>query len=155
MASVEIKGETIKSAVAKRVIEAMPSLKVYKEPQQQANKGSQAAPKEAFFVIQRRIEQDEEIKGFFSRRYLMQVRFEQPPNAKRQLERAAEVADILLDALRTISLDDAMVRGDDISYEIVDGVLLIYVTYAIRIREAKDTTPMGSIETDSKVKEVL
>lgn len=54
----------------------------------------------------------------------------------------------LFDFLELLPLTDSSVllRGEDIEWNIDDGVLHFFVTYKIRIRKLKDVPKMGSIE---------
>jgi hypothetical protein len=151
VANIEVTGELIKGSVARRIIEVIPEAagRVYKEGQNQNVSGA------AFYIVQRRINQNEQIKAIISREYEMIIRYEPDINSQTQLESCALIGTILLDALRTIDPgNNVVIRGDDMSFQIVDNVGLIYVTYPIRIKFEPDTlNPMENLEIIKEVSE--
>jgi hypothetical protein len=149
MANVEITGEVIKSAIARRIIEAVPGAagRVYKEPQNQNITG------DAFYITQRRISQSQQVFGLLSRRYEMIVRYEPEEAAARKLEKCDEVGNLLLFGLRSIdSGNGVLIHGSDMSHEVIDGTALIYVTYPIRVKaEPESMNPMNEITINKEV----
>lgn len=150
MAKVEVTGELIKSAIAKRVLEVVPDAagKVYKETQQQ-NIGSA----DGFYIVQRSVRQFDLVKPMVRREYDMILRYEPDINSQTALEKCALMGNILMFALRVIYDGNGVaIHGNSLSMEIVDNALLIYVTYHIRIKMEKDD--FNPMETLDIIKEV-
>lgn len=141
-----ITGETIKSAVAIRIknyfaFEGMPQPKIYKE------KLVQRMAKPCFFIWVMDVSQEKTGANTFSRNYQINIRFHLPENTDKEYEVFAEVGNKLLEILATIDLeivDDVLgnvlkpVRGKQMSFNIQDGVLQLFVTYAIRAKQFTD-----------------
>jgi hypothetical protein len=130
MPDVEITSEMIKSAVSRRLIEAVPAAagRVYKEPQHQNING------DAFYIQQRRVSQSPQFMKLLTRRYEMIIRYEPDIEAGRQLEKCTDMGSLLMFELRAIDPGNGvLIRGNDMSYEIVDNVALVYVTYPVRM----------------------
>ena len=146
---VEITGEIIKSAVAAKILESIPSAagSVYKEGQYQGKAG------DAFYIVQRRVSQQWQIKQLLKRDYEMIVRYEPDINSQKKLENCSQMGNILMFALKSIdSGDGVLVHGTNMNFETVDGVALVYVTYSIRIKDVPNTlNPMKDLEINKEV----
>lgn len=63
-----------------------------------------------------------------------------------------DVGEKMFECLEVINADGFFLRGTDMKFEIVDGVLHFFVDYNTFIRKEVQKETMGSMQTDNRVK---
>lgn len=147
MAKTKVTGKVFIDAVIAAIKTIDTAATIYDEKQQQG------AVTPYYHVSEIRQEQTAQISGLVSRGSSIKIRYEPPQNAKNKYERCAETGNNLLFKMRKIPFGDVFVNGTNISYEIIDEVLLFYVTYHIRAIEEQEINLMQNLEINEGVNE--
>jgi hypothetical protein len=145
-----INGESIKSAVAKRIEYMHEQLGITK-PRMYKERTIKGMEKPCFFIWAMDVSQTNLMRGAVSRDYQMNIRYHVEGDDKRLYEKLCDMGVQLLDYLRDIYLD-LPIRGEQMSYEVTEGVLQVYVTYRIRLKKLEDKQEMNDLEINNKVK---
>ncbi len=96
-------------------------------------------------------------KLFFGKRYFRINPFciqYFPATDKKQRE-CLQVAEQMYECLEYLTIDgeDSPMRGTNLKYEVVDGVLNFFVNYDCFIYKMEQQTPMEDLETSTSIKE--
>lgn len=157
--SVEITGESVKSAIARKLAadfgSQTPAPKLYKE------QILQNLVKPYFFIWIMDVSQEKLMNRNYTLAYQMNIRYHPKDEDTATYETLSSVAIKLFETLSTIELpvltliDDVEVEqlkpvvGSQMNYSINDGVLQFYVTYNLRVM--KDRIPrviMNNLEVN-------
>lgn len=143
-----LQGDLIKSALAKKLAALFPDVTVYKEKIEQGLKYP------SFFVLQLNTSKTDDLRPFAWLDYQMNIRYR--PNKDYNSKRS-ELDQLGLDmmlGLEEIEVEGRPVRGRDISYQIVDGVLQFFINFRMRIKkEEGDGQKMLELENSAYIKE--
>lgn len=145
----EITGETIKSAIAEKLRDSFltsnPNIKIYKE------KIVQKVSTPCFFIWTMDVEQEKLMLNNYNRSYQMNVRYHiDNPSVNNVYEQLCAMGNTLLEVLERINVpivtDSASeetrpVIGKQMSFEINEGVLQLYVTYTIKAKAPLPDVP--------------
>lgn len=149
----EITGEMIKSAMARNITQNITlknktAYKIYKE------KTVQGFSKPSFFIWTMDVDQTKLMRNNYERNYMMNVRYHTKDDAPKQYEELNELGNKLLWTLSTLNVPivvldetnkeiqvDKPIKGKQMSFNIVEDVLQVYVTYTIKAKQvlAKQT----------------
>ena len=146
---VEITGETIKSAMALNIkqnitLDDGSNFRIYKETTVQGLK------KPCFFIWTLDVGQTKQMGNNYERVYQMNIRFHAQDDVDNLYERLCELGNKLLCSLARIyvpiNIDEQTVVnkpviGKQMSFNVVEDVLQVYVTYTIKIKQALEKTP--------------
>lgn len=94
-------------------------------------------------------------KLFLGKRYFRQNNFciQYFPESDKKQQECLNVAERLTECLEVVNVTaDTQIRGTNISYEIIDGVLNFFVNYNYFFYKVEDETPMESISANTNVK---
>lgn len=74
--------------------------------------------------------------------------------ADKRIAEMHAVAEQLYDCLAYVALDDGLIRGSNLRYEIIDGVLHFFIDYTIHmIRQAEEVPLMNRLEQKGDIKD--
>lgn len=94
-------------------------------------------------------------KLFLGKRYFRQNNFciQYFPESDKKQQECLNVAERLTECLEVVNVaTDTQIRGTNISYEIIDGVLNFFVNYDCFFYKVEDETSMESISANTNVK---
>lgn len=92
---------------------------------------------------------------FFAARYFRENRFcvqYFPSDPNNEREESYDKANRLFSALEEITADGDILRGTDMSFEYVDGILSFFVSYNFFVYKTREPTVMGDLKRDVKKK---
>ncbi|WP_338854784.1 phage tail terminator family protein [Clostridium perfringens] len=141
---VEIKSNTIVSAITRKLKDNFPEFNIYKDRKLQGLK------KPCFFVFNLNSEQSKFNKDIFNRESLINVRFHSD-YTRLDID---EIAFKLLDILSDIQNGELILRPiREITYEVTDGVLQMFIPYKIRVFKQSDNgVNMNTLESKGVIK---
>ncbi|HAT4309275.1 TPA: hypothetical protein I9080_003125 [Clostridium perfringens] len=141
---IEITASTIVSTITRALKDNFPEFNIYKDRKLQGLK------KPCFFVFNLNSEQSKFNKDIFNRESLINVRFHSDYN-RPDID---EVAFKLLDILSDIQNGELILRPiREITYEVTDGVLQIFIPYKIRVFKQSDNgVNMNTLESKGVIK---
>ena len=150
----EITGEIIKSAISRNIrqnitLKNSATYKIYKE------RTVQGFAKPSFFIWAIDVEQQSVSKGVYNRIYQMNIRYHTQDSTPKLNEELNELGNKLLYHLAILDvpildIDETTqkqkeitrpVKGTQMSFNIVEDVLQVYVTYTIRVKQSQTTQP--------------
>lgn len=155
----EITGETIKSAIAIKVhntfavTNGTPPITTY--PTIYKEKIIQDMNKPCFFIWIMEGGSEKRMNDNYDLTYQMNIRYHPKDHDEKAYENLSHIAIDLVEALSSIEVPilvndipvDKKVRGTQITYEIVDGVLQFYVTYKLKAFIPQTSGPaMGDLK---------
>lgn len=149
----EITGEIIKSAIARNIkqnIKLADNFKIYKE------RTVQNMSKPCFFIWEMDVGQAKQMRNQYTRDYQMNIRFHAKEDSSKLFEQLSNLGNQLLESLallqvplRVLDPDSNQViegtkpvKGVEMSFNIVENVLQVYVTYTIRMKKVLDELPI-------------
>ena len=141
---IEITASTIVSTITRVLKDNFPEYLIYKD------KKLQGLKKPCFFVFNLNSEQSKFNKDIFNRESLINVRFHSD-YTRTDID---EVAFKLLDILSDIQNGELILRPiREITYEITDGVLQMFIPYKIRVFKQSDNgVNMNTLESKGVIK---
>lgn len=160
MAAGQITGETVKSAISLKIRSAFattsgtPPVTTY--PTIYKEKVVQGMIRPCFFVWTMDVEQEKLMRNNYERVYQMNVRYHPEEKDPKTYETLADIGNKLLDYLTTINVpiflgrydgqgnpieDSKPVTGMQMSYEITEDVLQMFVTYKLKAKRALEAVP--------------
>lgn len=141
---IEIKSNTIVSTIIRKLKDNFPEFNIYKDRKLQGLK------KPCFFVFNLNSEQSKFNKDIFNRESLINVRFHSDYN-RSDID---EIAFKLLDILSDIQNGELILRPiREITYEVTDGVLQMFIPYRIRVFKQSDNgVNMNTLESKGVIK---
>ncbi len=141
---IEITSSTIVSAITRALKDNFPEYLIYKD------KKLQGLKKPCFFVFNLNSEQRKFNKDIFNRESLINVRF----HSDYTRPEIDEVAFKLLDILSDIQNGELILRPiREITYEVTDGVLQMFIPYKIRVFKKSDNgVNMNTLESKGVIK---
>lgn len=91
---------------------------------------------------------------FVGKRYIRQNQFciQYFPETEQVYRECNEVAERMLSCLEYIRVDDRMLRGTKMKYQVTDDVLHFFVNYDFFTSRANEETPMNELESETTVK---
>lgn len=126
---IEIKSNTIVSAITRTLKDNFNDTQIYKD------KKLQGLKKPCFFVFNLNSSQSKATKDIFKREHLINIRF----HSEYTRAEIDEVAFKLLDLLSEVKNEKFILRPTrEITYEVQDGVLQMFIPYKIRVFKAND-----------------
>ena len=141
---IEITASTIVSTLTRVLKDNFPEYLIYKD------KKLQGLKKPCFFVFNLNSEQSKFNKDIFNRESLINVRFHSD-YTRTDID---EVAFKLLDILSDIQNGELILRPiREITYEVTDGVLQMFIPYKIRVFKQSDNgVNMNTLESKGVIK---
>ena len=141
---IEITASTIVSAITRALKDNFPEYLIYKD------KKLQGLKKPCFFVFNLNLEQSKFNKDIFNRESLINVRF----HSDYTRPEIDEVAFKLLDILSDIQNGELILRPiREITYEVTDGVLQMFIPYKIRVfKQIDNGVNMNTLESKGVIK---
>lgn len=141
---IEITSSTIVSTITRTLKDNFPKYLIYKD------KKLQGLKKPCFFVFILNSEQSKFNKDIFTRESLINVRF----HSDYDRTDIDEIAFELLDILSDIQNGELILRPiREITYEVTDGVLQMFIPYKIRVFRQNDTgVNMNTLESKGVIK---
>ncbi|BDU92672.1 DUF6838 family protein [Clostridium perfringens] len=141
---IEITASTIVSTITRVLKDNFPEYLIYKD------KKLQGLKKPCFFVFNLNSEQSKFNKDIFNRESLINVRFHSD-YTRTDID---EVAFKLLDILSDIQNGELILRPiREITYEVTDGVLQMFIPYKIRVFKQSDNgVNMNTLESKGVIK---
>lgn len=141
---IEITASTIVSTITRVLKDNFPEYLIYKD------KKLQGLKKPCFFVFNLNSEQSKVNKDIFNRESLINVRFHSD-YTRTDID---EVAFKLLDILSDIQNGELILRPiREITYEVTDGVLQMFIPYKIRVFKQSDNgVNMNTLESKGVIK---
>ncbi|MDK0979352.1 hypothetical protein P5F73_07640 [Clostridium perfringens] len=141
---IEITASTIVSTITRVLKDNFPEYLIYKD------KKLQGLKKPCFFVFNLNLEQSKFNKDIFNRESLINVRF----HSDYTRSEIDEVAFKLLDILSDIQNGELILRPiREITYEVTDGVLQMFIPYKIRVFKQSDNgVNMNTLESKGVIK---
>lgn len=144
-----VTGEIIKSAIARNIaknikLEGSTPFKIYKE------KTVQSFHKPSFFIWVLDVSQEKLMNNNYQRDYQMNIRFHTVDDNPKEYEVLSDVGNQLLCSLALLNVPildtnkvevTKPVKGKQMSFNIVDGVLQFYVTYTIKAKTSLTQAP--------------
>ena len=156
----QITGEIVKSAISLKIRSAFATTSgtplattyptIYKE------KVVQGMIKPCFFVWQMDVEQEKLMRNNYERVYQMNVRYHPEDNDLKRYQTLADIGNKLLEHLTHIEVpifsgrydnegepieDRKPIRGSQMSFNIVDDVLQVFVTYVVKMKMVAAALP--------------
>ncbi|NMA84751.1 MAG: hypothetical protein GX962_12925 [Epulopiscium sp.] len=157
----EIKGESIKSAIALKLRSGFaytnsdtPPITIY--PNIYKEKIVQGMKKPAFFIWVMDVRQEKLMRNNYERFYQMNIRYHPEENDTTTYETLADIGNKLFEVLLTIDVpidlgrkdsegkpieDKKPVRGSQMDFTIQDDILQFFVTYKIDAKQYQDKGP--------------
>lgn len=91
---------------------------------------------------------------FVGKRYVRQNQFciQYFPETEQIQQECNDVGERLLSCLEYIRVDDRMLRGTKMKYQVTDDVLHFFVNYDFFASRANEETPMNELESETTVK---
>lgn len=141
---IEIKSNTIVSSITRKLKDNFPEFNIYKD------KKLQGLKKPCFFVFNLNSEQSKFNKDIFNRESLINVRF----HSDYSRPDIDDMAFNLLDILSDIQNGELILRPiREITYEVTDGVLQMFIPYKIRVFKQTDNgVNMNTLESKGVIK---
>lgn len=142
-----IVGDLIKSAVAVKLHVSYPELKIYKEKIEQGLKFPH------FFILQINTSKIKELRESGWIYYQINVRYRPQQDFNSKYSELEQIGVDLFDTLEYIDVSGWPLRGADMNYQIVDGVLQFFVNYRMRIKKEQELVKMLKLQNSAKIKE--
>ena len=137
------KASMVKSCIVKALKKQYPKVVVYKEKREQ----NMASP--CFFVRILDTDQSKKTLAITQRNLLVNVRY----ISDEKLEVMDEVANTLFSILPELSDDTIKLRAKSIKGNVQDGVLQMFIEYAVNLIRPDEGTKMASMENKEGVKQ--
>ena len=137
------KASMVKSCIVKELKKQYPKVVVYKEKREQ----NMANP--CFFVRILDTDQSKTTLAITQRNLLVNVRY----ISDEKLEVMDEVANTLFSILPELSDEVIKLRAKSIKGNVQDGVLQMYIEYAVSLIRPEEGTKMASMESKEGVKQ--
>ena len=156
----EITGESIKSAIALKIKSSFaitngsPPITIY--PNIYKEKIVQGMKKPCFFVWVMDVSQEKIMRNVYTRDYQMNIRYHPEEKDTKTYETLSDIGNKLLEYLTQIEVpiflgrydnegepieDMKPIRGSQMSFEIVDDVLQVFVTYVVKMKLVEAALP--------------
>ena len=160
MVAGQIIGETVKSAISLKIRSAFattsgaPPVTTY--PTIYKERMVQGMIKPCFFVWTMDVEQEKLMRNNYERVYQMNVRYHPEDNDLKRYQTLADIGNKLLEYLIQIEVpiflgrydaegepieDMKPIKGSQMSFEIVDDVLQVFVTYVVKMKLVEAALP--------------
>lgn len=107
-----------------------------------------------FFIKEIRSNQNRELGNRYKRRHSYDIHYYPNPKSSRKNAELRQMAELLYDNMEYIDVAGKPVMGQDMSHEIVDGVLHFFVKYPIYLYKETDIIPnMENLEQQGGLKD--
>lgn len=143
--AIKLTGEIVKSAISFKIKNSFATSDSY--PTIYKEQIVEGMDKPCFFVGILDVSQTKGLGDKHDRTYMMQVRYHVETGQTDLYEQLDQIGNELLDVLRYISIPfdsdkPQLLRGTNLSYNIVDGVLQVFVTYTVNIQTLTSRLPI-------------
>ncbi len=138
-----INGDTVKSAVCRKLKAEYPAHEVYKD------KPVQNAAKPYFFVEQVSLSQRKIRRDTWERTVLLDIRYHTEENTRSALD---QMGSALCELLSVLEIESGIYRGSGQRTEIVDGVLHVFAAYTIHGHSGEAAPYLGGLSYSEGVK---
>lgn len=93
-----------------------------------------------FLIVHLKGNQEQEIGNSYTREQPFDIHYF--PQSKNDItQEISTVIDVLVMSLEYIEVDDGLLRGTEMSHEVIDDVLHFYVNFNVRIRKVVEPDP--------------
>lgn len=140
-------GEVIRSAIVVKLRELFPDITVYKE------KIEQGIRYPHFFILPLNTTYEKELglRGWVY--YQVNIRYRPTQDFNSKYSDLEQVGTDLMWALDTIAVAGYPLRGRDMNYQIVDGVLQFFINFRMRIKQEQEIEKMLVLTNSAEIKE--
>lgn len=140
-------GEVIRSAIVVKLRELFPDITVYKE------KIEQGIRYPHFFILPLNTTYEKELglRGWVY--YQVNIRYRPTQDFNSKYSDLEQVGTDLMWALDTITVAGYPLRGRDMNYQIVDGVLQFFINFRMRIKQEQEIEKMLVLTNSAEIKE--
>ncbi len=140
-------GEVIRSAIVVKLRELFPDITVYKE------KIEQGVRYPHFFILPLNTTYEKELglRGWVY--YQVNIRYRPTQDFNSKYSDLEQVGTDLMWALDTITVAGYPLRGRDMNYQIVDGVLQFFINFRMRIKQEQEIEKMLVLTNSAEIKE--
>lgn len=143
-----LEGDLIKSALARRLGALFPGITVYKEKVEQGLKYP------SFFILQLAVNKEDDLRPFQWLNFQMNIRYRPTRDYNSKRSELDQLGLDMMDGLETVEVDGKPLRGRDVNYQIIDGVLQFFINFRMRVkREQEDGEKMLVLENSAYIKE--
>ena len=140
-------GEVIRSAIVVKLRELFPDITVYKE------KIEQGIRYPHFFILPLNTTYEKELglRGWVY--YQVNIRYRPTQDFNSKYSDLEQFGTDLMWALDTITVAGYPLRGRDMNYQIVDGVLQFFINFRMRIKQEQEIEKMLVLTNSAEIKE--
>ena len=143
-----LEGDLIKSALARRLGALFPRITVYKEKVEQGLKYP------SFFILQLAVNKEDDLRPFQWLNFQMNIRYRPTRDYNSKRSELDQLGLDMMDGLETVEVNGKPLRGRDVNYQIIDGVLQFFINFRMRVkREQEDGNKMLVLDNSAYIKE--
>lgn len=141
-------GDLIKSALARRLASLFPGITIYKEKVEQGLKYP------SFFILQLNVTQEGDLRPYRWLNFQMNIRYRPTKDYNSKRSELDQLGLDMLDGLEEVEVEGKPLRGRDMNYEIIDGVLQFFINFRMRVKKEQEAgQKMLELENSVYVKE--
>lgn len=141
-------GDLIKSALARRLAALFPGITIYKEKVEQGLKYP------SFFILQLNVTQEGDLRPYRWLNFQMNIRYRPTKDYNSKRSELDQLGLDMLDGLEEVEVEGKPLRGRDMNYEIIDGVLQFFINFRMRVKKEQEAgQKMLELENSAYIKE--
>lgn len=141
-------GDLIKSALARRLAALFPGITIYKEKVEQGLKYP------SFFILQLNVTQERDLRPYRWLNFQMNIRYRPIKDYNSKRSELDQLGLDMLDGLEEVEVEGKPLRGRDMNYEIIDGVLQFFINFRMRVKKEQEAgQKMLELENSAYIKE--
>lgn len=141
-------GDLIKSALARRLAALFPGITIYKEKVEQGLKYP------SFFILQLNVTQEGDLIPYRWLNFQMNIRYRPTKDYNSKRSELDQLGLDMLDGLEEVEVEGKPLRGRDMNYEIIDGVLQFFINFRMRVKKEQEAgQKMLELENSAYIKE--
>lgn len=141
-------GDLIKSALARRLAALFPGITIYKEKVEQGLKYP------SFFILQLNVTQEGDLRPYKWLNFQMNIRYRPTKDYNSKRSELDQLGLDMIDGLEEVEVEGKPLRGRDMNYEIIDGVLQFFINFRMRVKKEQEAgQKMLELENSVYVKE--
>lgn len=141
-------GDLIKSALARRLAALFPGITIYKEKVEQGLKYP------SFFILQLNVTQEGDLRPYKWLNFQMNIRYRPTKDYNSKRSELDQLGLDMLDGLEEVEVEGKPLRGRDMNYEIIDGVLQFFINFRMRVKKEQEAgQKMLELENSAYIKE--
>lgn len=141
-------GDLIKSALARRLAALFPGITIYKEKVEQGLKYP------SFFILQLNVTQEGDLRTYRWLNFQMNIRYRPTKDYNSKRSELDQLGLDMLDGLEEVEVEGKPLRGRDMNYEIIDGVLQFFINFRMRVKKEQEAgQKMLELENSAYIKE--